>query len=71
MQEKVSLGRANNLNNVHFSGNIGLGLKYEILKQLDLKVEPVFKYQINTYNSLNSNSKPYIFGIYSGIDFSF
>ena len=71
MQEKVSLGKANNLNNVHFSGNIGLGLKYEILKQLDLKVEPVFKYQINTYNSLNSNSKPYIFGIYSGIGFSF
>ena len=71
MQEKVSLGQANNLNNVHFSGNIGLGLKYEILKQLDFKVEPVFKYQINTYNSLNSNSKPYIFGIYSGIGFSF
>lgn len=71
IQEKVSLGKANNLSNVHFSGNIGLGLKYEILKQLDFKVEPVFKYQINTYNSLNSNSKPYIFGIYSGIGFSF
>lgn len=71
MQEKVSLGKANNLSNVHFSGNIGLGLKYEILKQIDFKVEPVFKYQINTYNSLNSNSKPYIFGIYSGIGFSF
>jgi len=71
MQEKVSLGQANNLNNVHFSGNIGLGLKYEIIKQLDFKVEPVFKYQINTYNTLNSNSKPYIFGIYSGIGFSF
>jgi hypothetical protein len=71
MKEKISLGQANNLNNVHFSGNIGLGLKYEILKQLDFKVEPVFKYQINTYNSLNSNSKPYILGIYSGIGFSF
>lgn len=71
MQEKISLGKANNLNSVHFSGNIGLGLKYEILKQLDFKVEPVFKYQINTYNSLNSNSKPYIFGIYSGIGLSF
>lgn len=71
MQEKVSLGKANNLNNVHFSGNLGLGLKYEILKQLDFKIEPVFKYQINTYNSLNSNSKPYILGIYSGIGFSF
>lgn len=70
-QERINVGRANNLNDVHFSGNVGLGLKYDILKQLDFRVEPVFKYQINTFNSRDTNSKPYIFGIYSGIGYSF
>lgn len=70
-QERINVGKANNLNDVHFSGNVGLGLKYGILKQLDFRVEPVFKYQINTFNSRDINSKPYIFGLYSGIGYSF
>ncbi len=67
----MKIGEANNLNDIHFSTNIGLGLKYSFFKRFDARVEPVFKYQLNTYSSGAGNFKPYIFGIYSGISYRF
>ncbi|MBC7522896.1 MAG: outer membrane beta-barrel protein [Flavobacterium sp.] len=67
----LKIGEANNLSQVHFSGNLGLGFKYGFMKHLEASVEPVFKYQINTFSNDVGNFKPYIFGIYSGISFSF
>ncbi|MBF6641516.1 hypothetical protein IVB69_08490 [Flavobacterium sp. J49] len=65
------LGRANNLNPVHFSTNIGLGIKYGFMKSFEFNVEPTFKYQLNTFRSNDGNFKPYVFGIYSGISYRF
>jgi len=67
----MKIGEASNLNSVHFSTNIGLGMKYSFLKQFDARLEPIFKYQINTYSSGAGNFKPYIFGIYTGISYHF
>jgi len=67
----LKIGEANNLNSVHFSGNIGLGLKYGLFKHLETRIEPVFKYQINTFSNDSGNFKPYMFGVYSGINFTF
>ncbi|MGC4040990.1 MAG: hypothetical protein QM710_09475 [Flavobacterium sp.] len=67
----TTLGEANNLNDVHFSTNFGLGMKYNFMKSFEFNVEPTFKYQLNTYNSNAGNFKPYIFGIYSGISYKF
>lgn len=67
----MKIGEANNLNDFHWSTNVGLGLKYSFLKRLDLRVEPIFKYQLNTYSSGEGNFKPYIFGIYSGLSYHF
>jgi hypothetical protein len=67
----MKIGEANNLNKVHFSTNIGLGLKYSFLKRFDARVEPLFKYQINTYSSGAGDFKPYVFGVYSGISYHF
>jgi hypothetical protein len=67
----LKIGEANNLNSVHFSGNIGLGFKYGLFKHLDARIEPVFKYQINTFSNDSGNFKPYMFGVYSGINFTF
>jgi hypothetical protein len=67
----LKIGEANNLNTVHFSGNIGLGFKYGLFKHLDARIEPVFKYQINTFSNDSGNFKPYMFGVYSGINFTF
>jgi hypothetical protein len=67
----LKIGEANNLNNVHFSGNLGLGLKYGFFKRLEARIEPVFKYQINTFNNDAGNFKPFVFGVYSGINYIF
>ena len=67
----LKIGEANNLNQVHFSGNLGLGLKYGLFKNLDARIEPIIKYQWNTFSNDSGNFKPYILGIYSGILYYF
>lgn len=67
----MKIGEATNLNDVHISTNIGLGLKYNIYKKFTASVEPTFKYQINTFSNNAGNFNPYVFGVYSGISFSF
>ncbi|MEC4003453.1 outer membrane beta-barrel protein [Flavobacterium sp. SUN052] len=67
----LKIGEANNLNDIHFSGNLGLGFKYDILKHFEARLEPVFKYQINTFSTDSGNFKPYMFGVYSGVNFTF
>ena len=68
---EMEVGRANNLNNIHFSSNVGLGFKYSFWKSFNANIQPMFKYQINTFNANSSNFKPYFIGLYSGISFSF
>ncbi|UOK43206.1 MULTISPECIES: outer membrane beta-barrel protein [Flavobacterium] len=65
------IGEANNLNKLHFSTNIGLGLHYSFMRNLHANVEPMLKYQINTYDNNAGNFKPYFMGIYSGISYRF
>ena len=67
----IKIGEANNLNQVHFSGNLGLGLKYGLFKNFDARIEPIIKYQLKTFSNDSGNFKPYIFGVYSGILYSF
>ncbi|MDX1752758.1 MAG: hypothetical protein R3259_06200 [Salinimicrobium sediminis] len=70
--ETVSLeGRANNLNNVSFSTNIGLGLDYNLSDKFKLNLEPMLKYQLNTFENASSDTRPYYFGIYSGFSYKF
>ncbi|MDI1317622.1 hypothetical protein [Flavobacterium sp.] len=65
------LGEANNLSDVHFSTNLGLGMKYAFMKSFEFNVEPTLKYQLNTFTDNAGNFKPYIFGIYSGVSYKF
>lgn len=67
----TSMGEANNINSVNFSTNIGFGLHYEVLPSLQLHVEPVFKYQLNTFSDTSGNFNPYSLGVYSGVNFRF
>lgn len=66
-----AVGKATNLNEVSFSTNIGLGLDYNLTEKFKLNFEPMFKYQLNTFNSPSSNNQPYYLGIYSGFSFKF
>lgn len=66
-----SIGTANNLNSVSFSGNIGLGLDYNLSKRFQINIEPIFKYQIDAFSKNDGNFKPYYFGVYTGVNFRF
>jgi len=66
-QMKTTLGKANNLSDTHFSTNIGVGFRYEISKSFDINLDPMFKYQLGTFEKNNGNFKPYLFGVYTVI----
>ncbi|MFT3794579.1 hypothetical protein [Flavobacterium sp.] len=67
----TNLGEANNLNQTHFSTNVGLGVKYGFLKSFEARFEPIFKYQLNTFSKDSGDFKPYFFGLYTGVSFRF
>ncbi len=66
---KIVLGDANNLNNVHYSTNIGIGFKYSFWKSFEANIEPTVKYQINTFSYDSGGFNPYFLGIYTGISY--
>ena len=65
------LGEANNLSDVSFSTNVGLGLSYQLSRKFKFNVEPMFKYQLNPYTDTSVQFKPYYVGVYSGLSFKF
>ena len=67
----TEMGAANNVNDVSFSTNIGLGLDYKINNALKINLEPMFKYQLNTFNNTSGEFRPYTIGVYSGLRFQF
>lgn len=69
--QKIFIGKANNLNKMSYSANIGFGLDYKIAKKLTFNIEPMFKYQLNTYSDNTGDFRPYVFGVYSGFSYKF
>ncbi|WP_297796827.1 hypothetical protein [uncultured Eudoraea sp.] len=67
----VEMGEANNINNVNLSTNIGFGLNYKFSKTLQLNLEPMFKYQLNTFSETAGNFQPFSVGVYTGLNFKF
>ncbi|BCY27890.1 hypothetical protein [Flavobacterium okayamense] len=68
---EMEIGEAKNLNNVHFSGNVGLGFRYTFWKSFNANFQPMLKYQFNTFSESSGNFKPYIVGLYTGLSFNF
>ena len=67
----TEIGEANNLNSVNFSGNIGFGVNYKFTPKVQLNIEPVFKYHLNTFSNTAGEFQPFTIGIYSGLNFRF
>ena len=68
------LGKATNLNNVDLSGNFGFDVDYNINKNLYINVSPMLKVYTNTFSENYENSdnfKPYLFGVYTGLNYRF
>lgn len=68
---KTFLGEANNINKVSYSANFGVGFNYQVSKKIDLNLEPMFKYQINTFNNTSGNFTPFFIGVYTGFAIKF
>ncbi len=67
----TEVGEATNANDVNFSANFGMGLNYDFSPKVQLSVEPVFKYQMNTFSKTAGEFQPFSIGIYSGVSFKF
>ena len=67
----TEMGQANNLNDVNFSTNVGLGVNYELTDKMKVHLEPMFKYQLNTFSETEGSFQPYSLGIYTGMSFKF
>ena len=67
----TEMGEANNLNDVNFSTNVGLGINYEFTDKVRIHLEPVFKYQLNTFSEVEGSFQPYTMGIYTGMSYKF
>ncbi|MDO6759796.1 outer membrane beta-barrel protein [Tamlana sp. 2_MG-2023] len=65
------LGEANNINDTSYSANVGLGLNYKFSKKVDLNLEPMFKYQFNTFDNTSGNFTPFFIGVYTGFSIKF
>ncbi|TCI92090.1 outer membrane beta-barrel protein [Tenacibaculum sp. M341] len=65
------LGEANNLNNVNFSGNIGVDFNIKLSEKLDFNINPMFKAHLNTFSKEAEGFKPYNVGLYSGLRYRF
>ena len=69
--QTTEIGEANNINDVNFSTNFGFGVDYRITPKLQFNVEPMFKYQLNTFSDTAGQFQPFSIGVYSGISFKF
>ncbi|HLV70199.1 MAG TPA: hypothetical protein VKY34_05790 [Xanthomarina sp.] len=69
--EKTYIGEANNINNMSFSTNVGVGLDYKFSEKIKFNLEPTFKYQINAFENTSGNFNPYIIGVYTGFSYKF
>ena len=67
----TEMGEANNLNDINFSTNVGLGINYELTDKMKVHLEPMFKYQMNTFSDTEGNFQPYSLGVYTGMSFKF
>lgn len=67
----TEMGEANNANSVNFSANAGIGFNYGFSPKVQLNLEPVFKYQLNTFSETAGSFRPFSIGFYSGVRFKF
>ncbi|WP_411766080.1 hypothetical protein [Winogradskyella sp. A3E31] len=65
------IGTANNLNDTSYSANFGVGFDYRLSKKININLEPMFKYQINTFNNTSGEFRPFFIGVYTGLSFKF
>ncbi|WP_088340036.1 outer membrane beta-barrel protein [Robiginitalea sediminis] len=67
----TQVGEATNMNALNFSTNLGVGLYYDLRPSIQLRMQPMFKYHLNTFTETAGSFQPYSLGLYSGLSFRF
>ncbi|MFO7934697.1 MAG: hypothetical protein R6U78_11515, partial [Bacteroidales bacterium] len=66
------IGYLTNIKTINYSGNAGIGMVYHVQDRFSLRLEPRFRYYINSINDQTlPSTRPYTFGIYTGLNFRF
>ncbi|MCJ7448494.1 MAG: outer membrane beta-barrel protein [Bacteroidales bacterium] len=69
---KYQVGKTQGMNAITFSSSFGMGMEYNVNRNLSLNLEPTFRYYLNPFNELSGlKFHPYSFGIFSGLSFKF
>ena len=69
--ELNEVGKATNLNNINFSGNIGINLNLNLDTNWSMHINPMLKTQFNTFTKNTNRFRPYSIGLYTGIHYKF
>ena len=68
---RTLIGNSNAVNDVSFTTNIGIGLNYKLTDKVKINLEPSLKYQLNAFDDAVGDFRPYIIGVYTGINYRF
>ncbi|WMI68880.1 hypothetical protein [Mangrovimonas sp. YM274] len=68
---RIHIGEATNINDMSYSANLGLGMNYNVSRKIKVNLEPMFKYQLNTFNNTSGDFQPYFIGVYTGLSYKF
>ena len=66
----TSLGETSSINTTSFSSNFGFSFNYRLINNLKLSLEPIVKFQFNSFDD-NSSNQPYFIGVSSGLKWNF
>jgi len=70
--EILASGQIEGLRPLTLSSSLGMGMNYDLTDHLNLSIEPMLKIQLNSLNQQQYfNSRPYGFGVFSGITYQF
>ncbi len=69
---KVEIGEVQDLRSMNYSGNAGIGFVYDLFEKFSLSVEPKFRYYLHSINNeMLPSTRPYTFGLYTGVNYTF
>ena len=67
-----SLGKTQYLNPINLNSTLGFGINYILGRNLDLSIEPTYKFYLNSISTSDNNDfRPYSFGLFTGIVYKF
>jgi len=66
------IGYLSNIRSVNYAGNAGLGMVYHFHSKISLRLEPRFRYFLNSVNDATlPSTRPYSLGLYTGFSYTF